>query len=122
MTKPLKVESFHTVLICRRWDACVSFYRDVLGFAVVDEKPGFMELEITPESRIGLIRSSGRNSSEYSPNGLVLSFKVEDIEETNRVLSARCSNTTAVKRHSWGALLFELRDPEHRRLEFWKPQ
>jgi catechol 2,3-dioxygenase-like lactoylglutathione lyase family enzyme len=120
--KPLKVESFHAVLICRKWDACVSFYRDVLGFAVVDEKPGFVELEITPESRIGLIRPSGKNSSEYSPTGLVLSFKVEDIEETHRVLSVRCGNATAVKKHPWGALLFELKDPEQRRLEFWRPQ
>jgi catechol 2,3-dioxygenase-like lactoylglutathione lyase family enzyme len=119
MTKTLGVESFHTVLFCLKWDACVSFYRDVLGFAVVDEKPGFVEFEVTADSRIGLIRASGNRAPTGNASQPVLSFRVENAELAHRMLSARGASATAMKKHAWGAYLFELRDPDERRLEFW---
>ena len=119
MTKTLAVESFHTVLFCLKWDACVSFYRDVLGFAVVDEKPGFVELEVTADSRIGLIRASGKRALPDNASQPILSFRVDNAELAHRMLSARGASATAMRRHPWGAYLFELRDPDQRRLEFW---
>lgn len=119
MTKTLRVESFHTVLFCLKWDACVAFYRDVLGFEVVDEKPGFMEFEVTADSRIGLIRATGNKSLAGNASQPVLSFRVENAELTHRTLSARGASATAMRKHPWGAYLFELRDPDERRLEFW---
>ena len=119
---PLSVESFHTVLFCRKWDACVSFYRDALGFEVVDTKPGFVEFQIAPGSHISLLRQTGNDKSDDPDSSFILSFRVEDVEEIHKTLSARCTGLTAVKQHPWGARLFELRDPEERRLEFWAPQ
>ena len=119
---PLSVESFHTVLFCRKWDACVSFYRDVLGFKVVDTKPGFIEFQVAQGSQIGLLKPSKDSASEPDDTSFILSFRVRDVEEIHKTLSARCTGITAVKQHSWGARLFELRDPEGRRLEFWTPQ
>ena len=119
---PLPVESFHAVLFCRKWDAYVSFYRDVLGFEVVDTKTGFVEFQVTPGSRIGLLKPTGDSATEYSDTSFILSFRVGNAEEIHRALSARCTGLTAVKQHPWGAHLFELRDPEGRRLEFWTPQ
>jgi len=119
---PLSVESFHTVLFCRKWDACVSFYRDVLGFKVVDTKPGFVEFEVAPRSRIGLLKPSGDSATEYSDTSFILSFRVSNAEKIHKILSERSKEVTSVKQHSWGARLFELRDPDGRRLEFWTPQ
>jgi catechol 2,3-dioxygenase-like lactoylglutathione lyase family enzyme len=120
--KSLSAESFHTVLFCRKWDACVAFYRDILGFEVVDAKPGFVEFEVAPGSRIGLLKPAGDVASEYSDASFILSFRVGNVDEIHRTLSERCEGLTGVKSHSWGARLFELRDPEGRRLEFWTPQ
>jgi len=52
----------------------------------------------------------------------ILSFRVGNIEEAHRNLAARCGEIAAIRHHPWGARLFELRDPEKRRLEFWTPQ
>jgi catechol 2,3-dioxygenase-like lactoylglutathione lyase family enzyme len=115
---PISIESFHTILYCRKWDTCVSFYRDILGFEEVDTKPGFIEVQVNPGSRIGLLRS-GKKSN---PGGIILTFRVGDVDEMHNRLSARNADVSAVKLHPWGARLFALRDPEGRRLEFWTPQ
>jgi len=120
--KTMLVESFHTVLFCRKWDACVDFYRDIMGFTAVDEKPGFVEFEVAPGSRIGLLKSSGNCALKNKDTSFILSFRVGDLEEFHKIFSARCKGVTAVRQHSWGARVFELRDPEERRLEFWMPQ
>ncbi|MEJ2110675.1 MAG: VOC family protein [Acidobacteriota bacterium] len=116
---PFKVESIHAILFCSNWNAIVTFYRDILKFGVVDEKPGFVEFEVAAGSCIGLIRAAGRASAGDIPVPMVLSFRVEDIKETHRSLSERCKTITAIREHPWGALVFELKDPEGRRLEFW---
>lgn len=113
---PVSIESFHAVLFCRKWDACVSFYRDVLGFETVDARQGFIEVQVTPESRIGLIR----HAEEKRNDSFLLTFRVVDLDGIHAFLSERCSSVSEIKRHSWGADLFELRDPEGRRLEFWR--
>lgn len=120
--KSLSVESFHTVLFCSNWDACVAFYRDVLEFPVVDEKPGFIEFQVTRSSRIGLIQSRRDADSNKKESSFILSFRVGNVEEFHKILSMRCKEVTSVKEHSWSARLFELMDPEGRRLEFWTPQ
>jgi catechol 2,3-dioxygenase-like lactoylglutathione lyase family enzyme len=118
--RPLSVDSFHTVLFCRKWDACVQFYRDILEFIPVDEKPGFVEFQVVPGSHIGLLKYVGKHVSKNNAS-FILSFRVENLEEFHKSLSARCEGVTAVKQHPWGARIFELRDPEERRLEFWTP-
>ena len=119
--KPSSVESFHTVLFCSEWDACVHFYRDVLGFVEVDARTGFVEVQVTPESRIGLLRHKKEDSAANLGASMILSFKVADVGEIHHLLSRRCKSVTELRQHPWGARLFELRDPEGRRLEFWTP-
>ena len=120
--KGLPVESFHTILPCRRWDACVSFYRDVLEFEAVDIRPGFIELEVAPGSWLGLLRRAKCDNPESRDDSVILTFRVGDVDKIHNILSARCEEISQVKSHPWGARLFELRDPEGRRLEFWTPQ
>jgi catechol 2,3-dioxygenase-like lactoylglutathione lyase family enzyme len=119
--KICSVESFHTLLFCSKWDDCIAFYRDILGFAVVDEKPGFIEFEVRPGSRIGLLQSVRDGASKKRAAPHILSFRIENLEEVHKDLSSRCPTASALRKHPWGALLFEIRDPEERRLEFWMP-
>ncbi|MBN2242576.1 MAG: VOC family protein [Acidobacteria bacterium] len=115
---PIPVESFHAILHCRNWEACVSFYRDILGFEEADVKPGFVEVRVAPGSLIGLLRSLKNDN----PRGALLSFRVGNVDKVRAMLAERCREVSAVRVHPWGARLFELRDPDGRRLEFWTPQ
>lgn len=120
-TDRLPVLSFHTVLYCRKWQECIAFYRDVLGFPVVFENDLFVELETAPGARIGLLDAARSRRRNEAPAGFLLSFRVEDIHSTHDLLSARLSNLPKPARHPWGALLFELQDPDGRTVEFWSP-
>jgi catechol 2,3-dioxygenase-like lactoylglutathione lyase family enzyme len=115
----LSVEGFHTVLLCRKWEECVEFYRDLFGFKTVDSKPGFVEVEVAPGSYIGLIRSSGDPGPDNDNYALVLTFRVADLEKAHAHLTAHRQEVTAIIDHAWGARLFKMQDPEGRRIEIW---
>jgi catechol 2,3-dioxygenase-like lactoylglutathione lyase family enzyme len=115
------MKSFHTVLVCREWDACVSFYRDILRFEAVDSREGFVEVRVHPGAYIGLIRQKTAEDPGTPDTRIILSFRVEDLDTIHEILRERRINVTGIQLHPWGARLFELRDPEGRRLEFWTP-
>lgn len=115
-------KSFHTVLLCSKWESCVSFYRDVLGLRSVEARDGFVEVEVVEGSFIGLIRSPGDSTSEACSTPVILSFRVDNTDELHAILSKQHRGIGAVRLHPWGVRLFEMRDPEGRRLEFWTPQ
>jgi catechol 2,3-dioxygenase-like lactoylglutathione lyase family enzyme len=107
-------------MLSRKWAECLAFYRDVLGFRIIDEKRGFVEFEVTPESRIGLIDKGNRGQGTDSvQRGLVLSFCVDDLERARDHLCSHWPGTSDIKEHPWGARIVELKDPEGRRIEFW---
>ena len=119
---PIPVEVLHLVLFCRAWDACVGFYRDTMGFPEVDAREGFLEVEAAPAARIGLIRVPRSSRREAGAGPFLVSLRVTDIDRTHRLLSERLPGLEPVRAHPWGADLFEIRDPEGRRLEFWSPR
>ncbi len=86
----LSVDAFHAILLCRKWQECVAFYRDVLGFKTVDSRTGFIELEVAPGSHIGLIRRAQNGDPQERDFALVLTFRVSDLEKTHETLAARC--------------------------------
>lgn len=117
----LPVESLHTVLLCEKWEECVSFYRDVLGFPVVHERKRFVEFRVAPHAHIGILRPLRPQASPDHHDRLILSLRVSDIEEAHARVKGRCPELPAIRGHAWGARLFEIRDPEGRRVEFWSP-
>ena len=119
----LSIEAFHTILLCRKWEECVTFYRDLLGFQQVDSKPGFIEVEVTPGARLGLIRRIKGSDAEDLDSALVLTFRVSDLEKAHETLASRCQGVTEIMRHPWGERLFKMWDPDGRPLEIWcQPQ
>jgi catechol 2,3-dioxygenase-like lactoylglutathione lyase family enzyme len=115
----LPVISFHVVIYSKKWKECVSFYRDILGFPVIFSNNIFVELEAAPGSRIGLLDATRTRRSPGNYDNFILSFCVSDVEETRELLQVRYPELSQVKQHPWGAKVFELKDPEGRRLEFW---
>ena len=115
----LPIMSCHTILYCRKWKECISFYRDVLGFPVVFDNNILVELEPAPNVRIGLIDVSRTKRNITAPETIVLSFRVANREKTYELLREKCKETVERKDHPWGAQIVELKDPEGRMIEFW---
>lgn len=116
----IDVVSFHTVLRCRKWAECLAFYRDVLGLSIVDRKERFVEFQVTSSSRIGLIDTGGLSEEgDSARERIILSFCVEDLEAVHGELSSHWPGTSGIRTHPWGDRLFEMEDPEGRRIEFW---
>lgn len=113
------ITSLHTVLICEKWEECVSFYRNVLAFPVVDERERFVEFQVAPGARIGILRPLHPERPERSHDRVIVSICVVSVEEAHSELKARCPDLPPIRKHPWGARVFELRDPEGWRLEFW---
>ena len=115
------VKSLHTVLLCEKWEDCVSFYRDVLEFPVVYERERFVEFRVTPHACIGILKPLHPDAPRPSHDRVILSICVEDIEEAHAELKARISDLPPPRKHPWGPRVFESRDPEGWRIEFWSP-
>jgi catechol 2,3-dioxygenase-like lactoylglutathione lyase family enzyme len=116
----LPVIRFHTILLSHSWAECRAFYGDLLGFPIVDRKERFVEFQVTPESRIGLIDVAGRRHvTEGLEDRFVLSFCVDDLEATYEQLSSRRVEMSEIRDHPWGDRVLEMKDPEGRRIEFW---
>jgi len=118
----LPVKSLHTVLLCEKWEDCVSFYKDVLGFPVVYERDRFVEFQVTPDACIGILKPLKADDPRPSHDRVILSVCVEEIEEAHAKLKARCPDLPAIRKHPWGPRVFEFRDPEGWRIEFWSPE
>jgi len=117
--RELSVKSLDTVLYCGKWNECVSFYRDVLGFPVVFANDILVEVEPVTGARIGLMDAGRTRWPASRGDSFILSFRVSDIEETHQFLQKNYAGIGELKDHPWGARLFEIRDPEARRIEFW---
>jgi len=117
----LPVRSLNTVLMCERWEDCVSFYKDVLGFPVVHERERFVEFQVAPGARIGILRPLHPDAPRPSHDRVILSICVEDLEEAREELKGRCPDLPPIRKHPWGPRVFEFRDPEGWRIEFWSP-
>ena len=114
----LPIMTCHTILYCRKWKECVSFYRDVLGFPVVFDNNILVELESAPNVRLGLMDVSRTKRNITAPENIVLSFRVTNIEEVYNLLREKYNEAVEWKRR-WDAQVVELKDPEGRMVEFW---
>jgi len=117
----LPVKSLHTVLLCEKWEDCVSFYKEVLGFPVLYERERFVEFQVTADARIGILKPLHPYAPRPSHEHVILSISVEDIEEAHSELKARFPGLPPISKHPWGPRVFEFRDPEGWRIEFWSP-
>jgi len=118
---PLPIRSFHQVLFCKQWDACKAFYGQALGFPETDRRPGFVEFCAASGAYIGLIDVAGRPGyGDPARTPGLIALRTDDIHTLHDRLASRIPALPPVRRHPWGALVFEITDPEDRRIEFWQ--
>ena len=82
----LPIMSFHTILYCRKWKECISFYLDALGFPVIFDNKILLEVERALNARIGLMDVSRTKRNVTAPETIVLSFRVANREKTYELL------------------------------------
>ena len=80
----------------------------------------FVELGIGMNTFLGLLDCARCRGKEVNNTGMVLSFRVDNLEETYKIMERKGIRPSPIRGHSWGAMLFEVKDPENRSLEFWQ--
>jgi predicted enzyme related to lactoylglutathione lyase len=100
-------------------DRAVSFYRDALGFELLDQQPQWSEIDANG-LRIGL--NSREGTSAHSDGGAVISFQPEDdIEaEMDRLKSAGVEFTGGISDYDWGRIV-PFKDSEGNDLQLYAP-
>lgn len=80
-----------------------------------------MEFQVAAHACIGILRPLQPDTDRPTHDRVILSIRVEDIEAAHRELEVRLPNLPPVRKHPRGPRVFEFRDPEGRRIEFWSP-
>lgn len=112
------IRSMNTILYCRHWPAALEFYRQVLGLPETFSNEWFVEFEVVPGTSLS-VADAARTSIEPSDGrGITVSIRVRDLEAVRSLLAARGAEPTPVTRR-FGSTVFDVRDPEGHRLEFW---
>lgn len=119
MTRPLKIDCANTIIYCRRWRECVTFYRDGLGFEETFSNDWFVELAITRSARLSVADALRASIESAEGRGLTVTLKVTDARAARKALAARGLVAGEIRRHAWGAEVFHLRDPDGNRVELW---
>lgn len=119
MTRPLDVDRANTIVYCRRWQACVTFYRDGLGFEETFSNDWFVELAITDSARLSVADARRASIRSAEGRGLTLTLRVADARAARQTLAGRGLELGEIRRHPWGADVFHLRDPDGNRVELW---
>jgi lactoylglutathione lyase len=108
------------ILFTDRYAACVAFYRDVVGLAVTEEKPGLTVFAFG--SAYLMVETGGPAAATRRPrvqNPVVLRFNVPDVDPAAAELRAR-GVTIEVRAFDWGTIgVFH--DPDGNRLELKSP-
>lgn len=92
------------VLGTKRYDACLAFYRDILGLPVWYEKPGLVCLRFGDGYLMietGGVAHDGRKPNAMNPT--MLRFNVTDVVDVAARLQARGVDVT-VKTFDWGTV------------------
>jgi lactoylglutathione lyase len=107
----LAVRTHGIILETERFDACVGFYRDVLGLAVWFEKPGLVCLRFGNGYLMietGGVARNGRKPQSENPT--TLRFNVDDVEGTAHQLRS-AGIEVIVEPFDWG-IVGTFRDPD----------
>jgi catechol 2,3-dioxygenase-like lactoylglutathione lyase family enzyme len=119
--KPLSILAANTILYCRKWRDTVAFYRDALNLPVTFTSDWFVEFQIASAAHLSIADERRATIKSGQGAALTLTFRVDEVDETWKRLSARGLQLGAIQDHAWGARVFYFYDPEGHRLEIWSP-
>jgi len=115
----LKIRRANTILYCRRWQATVAFYRDILELEINLETDWFTEFHIAAGSYVSIADAKRTTIEPAGGRGITLSFQVSDMNTAREQLQAAGIEASEI-RQVWGAQAFYIQDPEGHRIEFWQ--
>lgn len=125
----MKYQYVYTRLQVANYEACLQFYRDLLGFDVTYVSGGneYAELDtgttkltlLKREELAGIIGGDQGVTYAQRHDGIALSFQVPDLDEACQHLKAKgvSSITTSWSFPGWGYKSCSLRDPDGNLIE-----
>lgn len=114
----IALDRTNTILYCRRWDATVGFYRDVLQLPVTHSTDWFVEFRLTDNAHLSIADASRATIDDVAGQGITLSWRVADLPAARQRL-VELGLQPSPERSVWGAAVCYLVDPEGHRLELW---
>jgi lactoylglutathione lyase len=118
-------------LLVNHFEACVAFYRDVIGLkvAILAEHAKFAEfetgdvaLELYDRGMMAEIAGTSAKGDADARDRALLTFQVDDVDETYESLKAKGVAFVAppTDREAWGARTAHFRDPDGNLLELFQ--
>jgi catechol 2,3-dioxygenase-like lactoylglutathione lyase family enzyme len=114
-------------LLVRDYDACFSFYRDVMGFGLAfgDESGPYCDFDAGADVELALFVAENQLAAAPSAGGDqgVLVFGVDDVDSMLEELRGRGASVAAepVDRPDWGIRVAYVRDPDGNLIELNHP-
>ncbi len=111
----------HALIYVRDVNRAIRFYRDLLGFQVIEETEDYARLR-SPKSNstIGLHKLSGQITSLPSQEGIRLYFELKDLDEFCLKLSSEGLKIDQMPTNMpWGWRHAYLRDPDGHELSLY---
>lgn len=110
--------STNFILYCRSWSDTVAFYRDRLGLTETFRNEWFVEFGLAPDAHVSIADASRASVGAVGGTGVTLSLEVSDLEDVRARLVGRGADPGPLSTR-FDALVFDVRDPEGNRIEFW---
>lgn len=114
-----EINCANAILYCSRWRECVRFYRQGIGLETAFENDWFVEFKLNDGARLSIANAVKASIDPAEGRGVTLTLKVEDLAAVREALKERGLSPGNVRRHGWGADVFNVRDPDGNRIEFW---
>lgn len=115
------VKTSNIILYCREWKETVRFYRDRLQLPVIFSTDWFVEFRLNAKSSLSVADRIRSSIESCEGKGMTLALEVEEISSVHQCVERAGLGPTPVRKHSWGARVFYLFDPEGHRIEIWQP-
>jgi len=115
------ITASNTILYCHNWKDTVIFYRDILELSTTFTSDWFVEFQISSTAYLSIADERRATIKSSRGQGVTLTFRVDNVNEAWKHLSARGIKLGPIRDHAWGARVFYFYDPEGYRLEIWSP-
>jgi len=110
----------NTILYCSRWEATVTFYREIFDFNITHQTEWFVEFQLHSNSFLSIADAKRTSIDSVNGQGVTLSWQTANVYNVHDSLQKSGIQVTNIKT-KWGANLFYLHDPEGHRIELWQP-
>jgi uncharacterized glyoxalase superfamily protein PhnB len=114
------IKAANTILYCSKWEETVRFYRDQLKLPVTFSTDWFVEFSLNGSTRLSIANEKRASIKTSRGKGITLSWEVDRVERAWADVQKNGLEPTPIQKHSWGARVFYLFDPEGTRIEFWQ--